>query len=948
MKAKHDASVGGYSARHLGAALLSNGFCRRCPRSVRRIRAAACFIAVWVALWASVMSLCPASYAAKSVTLANGLQVIAEEMRVSPLVAVSVLYRVGSRSEVSGHTGASHFVEHMLFNGTQKYPADKATKEILKNGGIPIGETWWDYTHFGAVLPSDKIDLALDIEADRMANATVDSQAVKDERDIILEELAMRGEAPIVVLIEDLFATAFKVHPYHHWFPGGYFGDVLNMEPEYVQTFYKEHYNPANAVVAVVGNINEDEAIEKVRQYFEVIGGGARPPEALPEEPEQKGLRRVTVRGTATESRLMIFFKGPAYASRDFEVGSVLAVLLGSGRSSILRQKIVDKGIATDIALEIFPTIDPFGFLLMASVAKDGDIRACERATYGALEDFKAKPQSEDLITRTKTRTEGLTVLGRETVRARAFELGTSGARGNWEYADQFIENIRSVTPDEMMQVARTYLDWDRATIGWLIPEGAGPGNEELIGSGMSPGEGIGAADERLALPGPLAISQAEPQGSIALTFADAKFEELPNGVTIIMKQDHSLPIVAMSIYVQAGSAYEPEGKSGLARLTAKTVAMGSATHPYKLLYDWIEGLGSDISVETDMERAYLSTSVLASHGREACQMICDLLASPSFRADDFKRAKREVLSEISQIEEDATKVGINRFRDLYYAGHPFSRPVAGDADVVRKLSLKDVRAFYDNAWLPQKAVIAVVGDFSPDEMMQTLTGLLSGWKSKGKAVSELPELQTKPGYSQYIETLPEKKQAKIFWGMRAPGIKDAQFDPFQVMNFIFGGQAFGSRLFDRIREKESLAYVVSTNMDLTSQPGALYVYLGTRPKNVKSAINAVREEIGRITADGVTDEEMEATKGFLKALLPFQMQTYSQISDELLNLKFFGLPQDYYDTYGARIDKVTKQDVLEAARAYLTPDNSYLVIVGPIDQNLEALKPTFKRGGTR
>ena len=271
-------------------------------------------------------------------------------MRVSPLVAVSVLYKVGSRNEVTGKTGVSHFVEHMLFNGTEKYPGDMSGKEILRNGGIPNGETYWDFTHFGGVLPSDRLELLLDIEADRMAHAMVDSESVEDERDIILEELAMRGEAPLIVLLEDLFASAFKIHPYHHWFPGGYFSDVDIMKPGYVRRFYETYYQPANTVISVVGDIDEQEAIAKVRQYFEHVEGGPAPDQTVAVEPDQQGLRRVTVRGDANEARLMIFFKGPDYGTPDFEAGTVLSVMLGNGRSSTLNRDIVDAGIATEAA----------------------------------------------------------------------------------------------------------------------------------------------------------------------------------------------------------------------------------------------------------------------------------------------------------------------------------------------------------------------------------------------------------------------------------------------------------------------------------------------------------------------------------------------------------------------------------------------------------------------
>lgn len=916
-------------------------------------------------LFAFLLALSPGNLrAATAAMLDNGLTVIAEETRVSPLVAVSVLYKVGSRNETEGQTGVSHFVEHMLFNGTEKYPGGQATKEILKNGGIPIGETWWDYTHFGAVVPSEKLDLALDIEADRMANAVMDTLAIREEREVILEELSMRSEAPLVVLIEDLFASAFKVHPYHHWFPGGYFGDVLLMEPEYVQQFYREHYNPANAVVTIVGNIAEEEAIRKARELFGAIPGGAAPRQAFPEEPEQQGLRRVTVRGPANEARIMVLFKGPAYATRDFEAASVLAVMLGGGRSSLLNQALVDGGRATEAAVAFFPAIDPLGFLVMVSVEKDGDIKACERALYAAIEDFKRQELSGEAVAKAISRVEGLTVLGTQTVRARAFDLGTNAVRGDYKYADRFVENIRSLTADEIMEVAGQYLDWDQATIGWLIPKGKGPENQEIIG-GLAPagdafrvaaggggvatdggvGAGIGAG-AAAAFAGPCVIG-AEGSGAAALSFTDARFEDLPNGITLMTKEDHSLPVVALSSYVLAGSAYEPPGKSGLARLTAMTVAMGSANYPYRSLYDTIETLGSDLTAESDLERAYLSTAVLSSQADQAARILCDLLASPSFRSEDFKRAKRELLSDIAQLEEDATETGRNKLREAYYAGHPYSRPEAGTTDAVEKLTLRDVKAFYDSAYLPGRTVIAAVGDFNTEEIRQLLVSLLSRWqpkRAKGAGISDLPALTIAPGFSQHVQTLPEKKQAKIFWGMRAPGIKDPRYEAFQVMNFIVGGQAFGSRLFDRIREKESLAYVVHTDLDLTSQPSSFHIYLGTRPKNVSTAIEAVREEVGKFAAEGPTAQEMDDTKSFLRSLLPFQMQTYAQIGQLLLNLKFFGLPLDYYETYGARLDKVTAADVLDAGRTYLNLDNSCLAVTGPVDQNLEALRPSFKR----
>lgn len=924
--------------------------------------------------------------AAKSEILANGLQVIAEESRVSPLVAVSVLYRVGSRNEVTGKTGVSHFVEHMLFNGTEKYPGDTATKEILKNGGIPNGETYWDYTHFGGVLPSDKLGWLLDIEADRMANAGVDSQSVEDERDIILEELAMRGEAPMIVLLEDLFAAAFKIHPYHHWFPGGYFTDVDHMEAGFVKEFYDMYYNPANTVISVVGNVDEDDAIAQVRRYFEGMAAGQPALQEFAVEPEQMGLRRVTVRGDAAEGRIMIFFKGPEYASRDYEVGSLMSFILANGRSTVFYKKLVETGVASDAAFMLIPTIDPFGFLLMASVEEGGDMRACEKAIFDVVQEFKSEPPASDAVRRAITRMEGLTVLGMQTPRARAFELATSAARGDWQYTDRFLENIKSVTPEEIMTAAGRYLDWRRATIGWLIPKGSDIEDADLIGMsspeqlvpgmggqpgqawaarGTGGGAGVvsarasGTAAEVFAGASAAAIAPAcfgtdlstSPlrggrEGGftgMAMTFADATFEQLPNGLTLVLKEDHSQPIVAIKASTLAGAAYEPDGKSGLARLSVKTIAMGSDRYPYDYLYERIEALGSDITATSDLERAYISTSVLSSHWEEAAAVICDLVTAPGLRSKDFRRSRRELLSDISQIEEDAKNVGLIKFRHYYYGDHPYSHPTAGKRDAVSGLSLRDVRAFYEDAWTPGGTVIVAVGDFDTAAMKQILSEHVSGWDRPRSIGSDLPDIEPVSGFSRYVETMPEKRQIKIFWGMRGPGFKNPDFEAFRVMNFIFGGQVFGSRLFDRIREEEALAYVVHSDIDITKKPGAMYIHLGTRPKNVGKATDAVREEIDKMLTGQVTDEEMALTKNFLKSLLPFMMQTYGQIADQLEDLVFYDLPKDYYDAMPERIDKVTGEEVMAAARKYLDPDNSCMVIVGAVDEDLKPVRPTVK-----
>ncbi|MDI6809721.1 MAG: pitrilysin family protein [Candidatus Eisenbacteria bacterium] len=875
---------------------------------------------------------------AEARTLPNGLTVIVEEMPVSPVVTVSVFYKVGSREEIMGATGVSHFVEHMLFNGTEKYPKNEAFKTIMKNGGIGNGLTFWDYTLFYDMVPSDKLDLALEIEADRMANSLMDSLAIEEERDIILEELAMRTEAPIINLIEETFASAFKVHPYHHWYPGGNEADVQNITPDEVKAFYKKYYSPNNAIVAVVGNIEKEQAFERVSNFFGSIGSQGEPKRQISEEPEQKGLRRVQLKAVSKESQALFFIKGPEFGTRDWEILQVVTQIVGGGKKSRLEKNVVDKGIASSVTFFDFPSKDPFGITIFISAPKDADMKTIETAVWNELEKLKNSPVTVDELERAKRMYAGQTLLGLQTSQERTQQLSLYEYYRGWRYSDELLENIKTITQDDVLSLAKKYFKLDKTTIGTLICSGSKNDRETISFNQVSGG--------RMSLPAFFAVGGYSkdiqtPHGRM-LSFKDAVTESLPNGMRAILMEDHSLPLVAIGGYIMGGAVLDPQNEQGLANLTANMMTRGTKKYSYYDFHEVFEGVGSSFEMDGRLESIAFSTTVPADRAVASLDAISDALVNPTFPKGELGKAKNEISSLIRKRDDDAFSVAKEGFRGFFFGTHPYSHSVMGTEESISKMSHKDAVGFYQQNVKPNLTVLCIVGDFKKDEMMARIKENFSSWPGRRGGV-ECGEPVLASGVRQKVLTLPEKKQVKVILGTKGPLLRSDDFAAFSVMDLIFGDQAFGSRLFDKIREEKSLAYIISTEWLPTKEPSSYTIVFGTRSRGLEKALAAVREEITKMRSSAVSDTELADTKSFLKGILPFRFQTYSTIGNQLLQTTFHGLPLDFYERYAAALDSVGKEEVLEAARKYLDEANYAIYVVGPVDENLKAVRKKLK-----
>lgn len=404
--------------------------------------------------------------------LSNGMKVLLVEVPKAPVATVQVWYKVGSRNEVMGRAGLSHMLEHMMFKGTAKYPKGAFSRIIRKNGGVDNAFTGQDFTAYFENLAADRVELALDMEADRMQGLILDANEFQTEREVVKEERRLRTEDdPQSALVEALFAQAFLSHPYH-WPVIGWFADLDAMSLDDLQRHYDTFYSPNNATLIVVGDIKADALLPAIKNLFEPIPKGPTPKALTAVEPEQRGERRFLLKREAQVPFVMMGFRTPTYSSDDAYALDVLESILSHGKSSRLYQSLVyDQKNSLAVGAEYMEQTDPSLFYLYALVSPGQKVESVEESLLKEISRLQNEPPSETEMQRARNQVEAVHIFEQDSNFRYAMLLGQMETIGaGWRRIDQFVERIRSVTAKDVQRVAKQYLVQDGRTVGILLP----------------------------------------------------------------------------------------------------------------------------------------------------------------------------------------------------------------------------------------------------------------------------------------------------------------------------------------------------------------------------------------------------------------------------------------------------------------------------------------------
>jgi zinc protease len=403
----------------------------------------------------------------------NDLQVLLYPDSTAPVVTMMVTYRVGSRNEVPGNTGATHFLEHIMFKGTDRFNKQKGTSvfNVLQRVGAMVNATTWlDRTNYYELLPKEHLGLALEIEADRMRHARIADDDVASEKTVILNEFDRGDNEALRNLYQTVWSTAFMAHPYHHS-TIGWRSDIEQTTPEKLRHFYNTYYYPNNATVSVIGDIDKDAVLAQIETFF---GAMETAPHELPDvtirEPEQKGERRVTVKQSGQLGAVMVAYKTPAGLHPDNDALDMLSMILSSGKNSYLYKALTDQSLTTYVSASNSRHRDPGLFYFYGMLSPKVTHTKVEKKMFATVKEIQKKGITQADLDKACRQMRASHAFDRDGSYSIASELNEAIAIGDWKFYTEYLDRIAKVTPEDVQRVAKQYLVEDSRTIGWYVP----------------------------------------------------------------------------------------------------------------------------------------------------------------------------------------------------------------------------------------------------------------------------------------------------------------------------------------------------------------------------------------------------------------------------------------------------------------------------------------------
>jgi len=865
----------------------------------------------------------------RTATLSNGLQVLLLESRTAPVATFWVWYRVGSRNEVPGLSGISHWVEHMLFKGTPTHPKGTLTRYVDRLGGRWNAFTWKDYTAYHEVLPAEHLAVAVELEADRMANTIFDPAEVESERTVIISEREGSENFPAYLLREEVDSAAHKIHPYR--IPViGWKDDLRAITRDDLYRHYRTYYHPGNALAVAVGAFDPDGALDLIRRAFEPIPPGDLPPPPRSREPEQEGERRVVLQrpGGATPY-LHLAYHVPAASHPDFAALLVIDGLLSGfksvvpfdqasgGRSSRLYRALVETQLASDVTTSLIPAVDPTLFRVMATARAGADVRAIEERALGELDRLAREPVPAEELAKVKKQAKAQFVFARDGVYRTALALGAFAVVDDVEAFPRLLDRIEQVAAEDVSAAAARYFVERHRTTGWYLPQ---------------PGGTAAVAEHAARHPGTFAYRPPGRAMTPAVTVVPETVARstLQNGLTVLAHEQRGTGMVALHGYVKAGAMFDGD-RPGLARFVASLLQRGTQTRSSQQIAEALEGMGASLAVYANMEAVAVALRVLREDAPAALEIIGDLLMRPAFAPDEVEKVRGELLTGLRIAAQDTRVAAERAWRRLIYPPwHPHSQMVEGEEPVVEAITAETLAAFHRQHYRPEAAILAVVGDLPTGDVLEVASQVFSGWPRQGVwRLPNLPPAGLSDGPRRAEVRLTGKVQSDIVLG--APGLArdDPAYYDAMMANLIVGQIGMMGRLGESVRERQGMAYYTYSDLRAGLMAGPWWVRAGVNPQNEARAIDSIVEEIRAFQQGGPADEELADARNFLIGSLALRLETNGGIAQTLADIELYGLGLDYLVRYPGIIRGLRREGITAASRRF--PLGAYAVAVaGP------------------
>jgi zinc protease len=829
---------------------------------------------------------------ARTFTLPNGLGIIVQEDHSAPVVSVQAWVETGSIHE-GQHLGAgmSHMLEHMLFKGTKTRGASEFAQGIQDAGGYINAYTSFDRTVYWIDIPAKGASVAIELLADAMMNSTLPPDEFVKEQEVIRREFAMGNDDPDRVASHQLFATAYRAHPYQHPVIGHL--DVFNaVTRDEVMAYYRGRYVPNNMFFVIAGDVDAEKVRAQLTELFAPYPRVSLPPAYIPTEPQQLGRREMHTEFVTELTRLHLVWHIPAITHPDVPALDVLAMVLGAGRSSRLYRRLrEDLALAHSIDAWCYAPGQP-GLFGLDAVLDPEKLPAIEAEVAKLLAELHANGVSKRELEKAKKMSLSHQLQSVTTMRGRASDLG-----GNWlltrnlDFSRDYLEAIQRVTQSDLRRVLETYLHGHNLTVSSLNPEGS-------------------LAAQTAAVRPPAA-------GEIQ------KFE-LANGLRLLVREDGRLPLVSMISTFKAGLLAETPEKNGITKLLSRVLLKGTKTRTAEQLADEIEAVGGSIGSDAGNNSVSVATSVMRTDLALGLEVLADVLLHATMPEKAIAREKEAQLAGIKADEEEMTSVTRRLLRAELFAGHPYGLTGLGTAESVSALTQADLLAFRDRHLVGRNGVLAIFGDVHAAEVKALVEQTFAALPGGEPALADVPHPPV-PLATREVARTKDKEQAVLMAGF--PGVDFFSPDEPALELIDEACSDLGSRLFLRIREEMGLAYFVGSSNMSGLVRGSFTFYLGTDPAKLTAVKAALLEEIAKLAAGGLTAEEVSRAKAKIVGQHEIRNQSNHAFATHAALHELYGLGHSHFREQREKIEALTVEEVRRVAAKYFNQPGIIAVV---------------------
>ncbi|MFZ5775290.1 MAG: M16 family metallopeptidase [Thermodesulfobacteriota bacterium] len=861
-------------------------------------------------------------------SLDNGLNIIVKETPGTRVATVQFWVRAGSIYESAEEAGITHLIEHMIFKGTPSRGPGEIAGAIESAGGRINAYTSYEYTVYHATLSARHWETALSVLADALLNSSFDPAELEKEKLVVLEEIRMRQDRPELALFQELMTRAYTAHPYR--LPiSGTAESVSAISREMILHYIRNHYRPDNFTVVVVGDVQAAQVVSQVSALLAGLPRAEAQPQPLPQEPPRLEPTLFALNGDVNQTQLALAFPGPAFRSPDTAVVDVLMQILAQGNASRLYDELRNhRGLVYRIDGSAFTPKDP-GLLEFTATLDTGRVEEALEAALTEIFRLKYDKVTDQELERAKSNLESDFVFNLERAEGQARVLGSFEFLTGDPREDTYLERVRRVSKDDIQRIASLYLLGERLTCGTMAPR------DSAVALDHNRLRALIAKAEQTA-------RDKQPASQVSDAYLPGLHRfDLANGIRLLVRENHDVATVAIRAVFPGGLRGETAETNGAFAFLSELLPKSTEQLDAQALARKVADLAGSLGGFTGKNTFGVKADFLSRHLGEGLSLVRDLVRAPGLDPAEAEKIRPELLSQLKHQEDNLPALAFREFNRHLFGSHPYGLNTQGDAGVLGRMSVEDLRRLYQEFVRPENLVLAVTGDVDSEAVRQEVEKLFGDWSQDGhgkaQAASILPP--DMPAGPDIVTIRRDKQQVHIILGFAGATLDSPDRYGLEVLDTVLSGQS--GRLFSELRDKRSLAYSVSSFSLMGLDTGSFGIYIGTSPDKRDDTIKAIWQELYRVRQEPITPEELAKAKNLLISNYELSLQTHGAQSMEMALNETYGLGQDFGHRYAEAIEKVDAATVLTMANKYIQTGNYVLVTVGPDGNPAASGQPT-------